>query len=115
MADFVRIAGSIGLTVGGLAYLLSGVSAGGHDGFEGHRGDTSTHSSNNRETSAKSGSRNIDTYKKPDGQKKGNPKAVHKSSQTGQMVSPAPNDNSSGSVNWEGKKRDHEEYKKMVC
>lgn len=116
MADFFRLAGSIGVTIGGLAYLLSGISAGsGHDEFEVHRGDTSTHSSNNHETSTKSESRNTFTDKKPDGPKKGNPKAVHKSSQTGQMVPPPPHDNSSGSVNWEGKKRDHEEYKKIVC
>ncbi|KAI1848563.1 hypothetical protein JX265_011583 [Neoarthrinium moseri] len=93
-SDMPWLLGSVGITVPGLAYLLSSrpKKADTHGGVSHHGEDAPP----KEETEG------------------GDTKAATKSSQTGQDVPPPPADSSSGSENAEGKRQKHDEDKQTM-
>lgn len=104
-----RLLASVGITVPGVAYLLSGEKKAGH--HDDHGDSQGAHEAHAAEHGDEKEDGAPPTNQEP---KSGNPKAAHGSPQTGKQTPPTTSDNRSLSEAWDEKKEGHEQYKKTV-
>lgn len=112
-SDMPWLLASVGITIPGVAYLLSGEKK------TEHHDDHSDHSDSQGAQEARAdehGDEKKEDDAPPTNQKpeSGNPKAAHKSSQSGKETPPTTTDNRSLSEAWDEKKEGHEQYKETM-
>ncbi|KAK9783665.1 hypothetical protein AB5N19_04163 [Seiridium cardinale] len=108
-SDLPWLIGSVGVTLPGLAYLLSNGPQKADTG-----GSIDHHKSHTKGSSDDDSEQTPSKSKSDEGSEGGEPESSHKSAQAGQDVPPPPSDNSSLAENTEDKKKAHEEYKETM-